>query len=418
MEERAMNRILRGWRMLVCAGLGAVLLAWSGGGKSAAQQKGETAGTAKLTPAAEAYLRGLTYQEYLLGLGHEERGEFEQAIKAFSEAIERDADFASAYYHRGMCHWWRGANKEALRDFNKAVQLDKRMVLPQFMRGATHAMMNDSEKALADLDAAVKGTSEFFMAHMVRGTLRRYDDDEKAVDDFTAMIRIAPDNPFGYLLRSASYGMMGEREKADADLAKAHKLRYPLPQRPRRVEAPSIDAAAAAARAIEIYDRDGDGMIGGTELDAVPVFKYQPVMARVDKNGDGKVSKDEIKARIIEWQESKVGLMSYACKVVYKTADRPRPVALQGARVVYEPEPFLGKYVKAAKGTTGPGGMASVGIPDIEFQACQVGYYKVRITHDTIKIPAKYNTKTTLGDEIAQDAAAGEESDRVFELEL
>lgn len=188
--------------------------------------------------------------------------------------------------------------------------------------------------------------------------------------------------------------------------------------RPARVKAPSINAGSAASEAMSLYDKNGDGVIGGEELDAVPVFKYEAALKRADSNGDGKISEDEIKARIESWQESKVGLTSYTCQVYYKSARNPRLQPLEGATVTYEPEPFLGENVKQAVGKTTTGGMASVGIPNNDPPGAQCGYYKVRITHDTMTIPAKYNTNTTLGDEISQDAQAGEETTRKFELEL
>ena len=186
--------------------------------------------------------------------------------------------------------------------------------------------------------------------------------------------------------------------------------------RPARVDAPGISAGAAASEAIKTYDKDGDGAIGGAELDAVPAIKY--ALARIDKDGDGKASEAEIQGRIEAWQETKVGMMSYNCTVNFTTARSPQPQPLEGATVVYEPEPFLGENVKQAEGKTGPSGGASIAIPGGDLPGAHCGLYKVRITHDKYTIPDKYNTNTILGDEVAQDAQAGEELTRKFELEL
>jgi hypothetical protein len=188
--------------------------------------------------------------------------------------------------------------------------------------------------------------------------------------------------------------------------------------KPPRVEQPSISPGAAASEAMSLYDKNGDGVIGGEELDAVPVFKYEPALKRVDSSGDGKVSEEEIKARIEAWQETKVGVMTYSCKVTYKDRRTGQLVGLEGATVTYKPEPFLGENLKMAEGKTGPGGMASINMPDSDLPGIHLGYYKVEITHGEYTIPDKYNTNTTLGDEVAQDAQAGEELIRVFELEL
>lgn len=164
---------------------------------------------------------------------------------------------------------------------------------------------------------------------------------------------------------------------------------------PPRVEAPAWDPAAAADKALELYDSDGDGAIGGGELDAVPSFKV--VLASMDTDGDGKLSKDEIKSRFDRYVENRLGLMSVSCAVM----NRNRPVP--GATVLFEPEPFCADLVGPAKGITGPDGSAII-LTEGEQDGMKVGFYKVRISvmqGGKEKIKAKYNTETILGQEIS-----------------
>ena len=77
---------------------------------------------------------------------------------------------------------------------------------------------------------------------------------------------------------------------------------------------------------------------------------------------------------------------------------------LSGATVKLIPEKYLGDEIKAAVGVTNDGGSATMRIPDEDLPEAQrgivgvhYGTYKVEITHPTMKIPAKYNTQTTLG---------------------
>jgi hypothetical protein len=55
-------------------------------------------------------------------------------------------------------------------------------------------------------------------------------------------------------------------------------------------------APNAAQKALELYDSDGDGFLEGAELDKVPGLKA--ALAQVDANHDGKISAQEIDARI------------------------------------------------------------------------------------------------------------------------
>jgi hypothetical protein len=165
---------------------------------------------------------------------------------------------------------------------------------------------------------------------------------------------------------------------------------------------PEIDAEKAGNEAISAYDKNGNGTVDGAELDAVPAFKS--AMTQLDTNSDGQISAEEVTARINAWKESKVGITSLMVRV--NLDGKP----LEGATVEFIPEPFLGPDVKPAKGTTGQGGSASCTVDDPDLAAkrisgAQCGFYKVTITGGSGKtIPSKYNTHTTLGAEVAQDA--------------
>jgi hypothetical protein len=182
---------------------------------------------------------------------------------------------------------------------------------------------------------------------------------------------------------------------------------------PSAVRPPSIDADDAASEAMEMYDKDGDGAIAGSELDAVPAFKS--AMKNLDKNGDGNVQEHEIAARIQSWQASGVGVLA----LTWSVSMDGRPVV--GAKITFEPEPFLGEEVRAGQGETSSMGTSIVSVPKAERPASdtppglQPGFYKVRISKEAggkETIPARYNSETTLGQEIASDdpAIAGQKT--------
>lgn len=162
------------------------------------------------------------------------------------------------------------------------------------------------------------------------------------------------------------------------------------------VKPPDVNADEAAAAAIEAYDDDGDGLLSEAELKDLPALTLESA----DKDSDGQVSADEIAGRIRVWSEGETGLMSFYCNV---TLDG-RP--LDGAEVKLDPEPFLGDAVKPASGITRSDGAILKVDPELlpadqrTLRGVQPGLYKVRITHPSVTIPARYNTATTLGQEI------------------
>ena len=96
---------------------------------------------------------------------------------------------------------------------------------------------------------------------------------------------------------------------------------------------------------------------------------------------------------------------------------RPQPIA--GAEVKFVPESFLGPGLKTGTGTTDKNGDAMISQPsrggdDPAIGMCP-GFYRVEITKGN-EIPAKYNTATILGEEVAGDAV-GLSTGLAFELE-
>ena len=182
---------------------------------------------------------------------------------------------------------------------------------------------------------------------------------------------------------------------------------------PDRIVPPTIDAAQAGKDAITEYDKNGNGQLDGAELDSVPGIKA--ALAKVDKDSDKQVSAEEITQRINVWKEDQTGIMSLSCRVILD--GKP----LEGADIVFVPEKFLGPHLKLAKGKTGPGGtaMCTINDPDLaakRLQGAQCGFYRVEISGGPKSIPAKYNTSTTIGEEVAPDADWVKSGSLVFEL--
>jgi hypothetical protein len=62
------------------------------------------------------------------------------------------------------------------------------------------------------------------------------------------------------------------------------------------VTTPSINPSVAADKAIELYDKDGSGMLSETELAASPGLLA--ALDRYDKDGDRQISRAEIDERL------------------------------------------------------------------------------------------------------------------------
>jgi hypothetical protein len=160
-----------------------------------------------------------------------------------------------------------------------------------------------------------------------------------------------------------------------------------------RPDAPDKDAAA---KALELYDANHDGFLDAKEVEKAPGLKA--AFEQIDKDHAGKISSDQIAARIKWWAETKVGRVHVQCFVTHNG----KPLA--GAKVLFVPEKFLGDALQPGSGTTNQGGLAGIASPyaeDPTVRGLSPGFYRVEISKEGEKIPAKYGAETVLGAEIA-----------------
>jgi hypothetical protein len=171
------------------------------------------------------------------------------------------------------------------------------------------------------------------------------------------------------------------------------------PQPKPNVSVPPYDAEGSAARAIELYDADGDGVLAGAELQASPALRA--ALAQIDADGDGRLNADEIAARMRQWQQVETSVVPIQCQVTLD--DKP----LAAATVHFVPAPFLSSDLLTAEGITDADGFVALSVGKTEVVGIPCGLYRVEISKaDTGRevIPARYNTQTTLGQEVYLDA--------------
>ncbi|HMO84909.1 MAG TPA: hypothetical protein PKC18_08330 [Lacipirellulaceae bacterium] len=169
---------------------------------------------------------------------------------------------------------------------------------------------------------------------------------------------------------------------------------------PAKINIPVVNASGAALAAIELADRDSDGAISKEEAKTVPSLHVE--FDKYDGNGDGKLDAAEIESRIQSWtaRGAKVVPISFYVRM----DGQP----LVGARVVLEPEPFMGGVLASAESMVSGGGACGPSVPR-ELLTKEVpigvfcGLYRMKVTHPQKAIPAKYNEQTELGIEIAPD---------------
>lgn len=164
---------------------------------------------------------------------------------------------------------------------------------------------------------------------------------------------------------------------------------------PSRVEAPKWDVDAIMAACMKQADTDGDGVVTKQEAkDKAPSLEY--ALQALDSDKDGKLSEDEIRQRFVDLANAKTGVQGFGVKFTYKG----RPLPGGEARLV--PEAFLEGVIEAAEAPIEPvTGTASFDIPGDDYYGVRPGMYRIEVTSDKVKLPAKYNEETELGIDVS-----------------
>lgn len=145
---------------------------------------------------------------------------------------------------------------------------------------------------------------------------------------------------------------------------------------PARVGVPEYDIPNVSLQAIELNDKNGDGALSDDELKAAK--SLSSAMGRLDADKDGKLTVEEVAKRLQRYIDFRAGLAPVDCTLIRQG----RPLA--NATITYEPENFMGDSVPSGTGVTGPEGMATISVsaehlPTPNHSGVKPGFYRVRV---------------------------------------
>jgi hypothetical protein len=148
------------------------------------------------------------------------------------------------------------------------------------------------------------------------------------------------------------------------------------------------DPATAASKAIEIYDKNDDGKLSADELKAS--LALAAAGRRVDLNGDKQLTREEIRTRMeaLDSQSDYIGL-----DVLITLKGKQ----LVGAVLTLSPEPFLGNGFPTFTGTINDGGGCPLQSDGKELPGIPTGFYQAKI------VSTEKGITVSRGVEIADD---------------
>jgi membrane protease YdiL (CAAX protease family)/tetratricopeptide (TPR) repeat protein len=127
------------------------------------------------------------------GLVHREKGEYEQAIAAYTRSLRQKEKLPEVYALRAEAYRLTGDCARAISDCKRAMELDPQAALPYVERGASYLVLGDTDQALADCNHALRLNERLAFAYSIGGAI--YSDrgeHDRAVADWTRALKLEP----------------------------------------------------------------------------------------------------------------------------------------------------------------------------------------------------------------------------------
>ncbi len=106
---------------------------------------------------------------YYQGIVLLENDQYNEAIAAFNEFIEKNPENATAYFYRGRAYQEGNLYTTAITDYSKALEIDSRMAEAYINRGNAYLYKRHIDKSIADFNNAIEIIPDLALAYNNRG---------------------------------------------------------------------------------------------------------------------------------------------------------------------------------------------------------------------------------------------------------
>jgi tetratricopeptide (TPR) repeat protein len=156
------------------------------------------------------------------GLAYGRKGDYDNAIADFDEAIRLKPNDAEAILGRGFAYEKKGDYDNAIKDFSKAIELEPNDAEAFNNRGFAYRKKGEHDKAIADFDEAIRLKPDYAEAFFFRGLAYYFTGDYgKAIANFDAAVRLQPDIAEAFLGRGLAYWQKGNDKNCFLDFKEA-----------------------------------------------------------------------------------------------------------------------------------------------------------------------------------------------------
>ena len=159
------------------------------------------------------------------GLVSHNKGEYEEAIEKYDEAIELNSNYAEFYNNRGVAKNNLGQYLEAIADYNKVIELNPNDAMAYSNRGNAKDELGQHQEAIIDFNKAIELNPNYAEAYNNRGNakneLGKY---TEAISDLNKALELNPVLVEAYNNRGIAKDKLGQYQESIADCGKAIEL--------------------------------------------------------------------------------------------------------------------------------------------------------------------------------------------------
>ncbi|HNY50474.1 MAG TPA: tetratricopeptide repeat protein [Smithella sp.] len=106
---------------------------------------------------------------YNRGVAYDNLGQYQPAIKDYSQAIRLKPDYAEAFYNRGTIYNELAQYEQAISDFNQAIDLQPTDAEAYHNRGFAYDKLSQFEQAIENYNQAIRLKPDYASAYHNRG---------------------------------------------------------------------------------------------------------------------------------------------------------------------------------------------------------------------------------------------------------
>ena len=170
-------------------------------------------------------------QFFLRGNVQLQKREFREAIRYYTEAIDKKADFADAYNNRGLARYRNGDRDGALADYDKAIDADPEFAEAYLNRADIWLESNHALRGLSDLERIEKTyTDSTFYQTRLGDAYMELKKPGQAQAAYDKAIRLDAGNVEALTNRGALFYQQKAYEQAGQDLDRALTLNPKQPE--------------------------------------------------------------------------------------------------------------------------------------------------------------------------------------------